>query len=193
MRRPDSNSSLLRLRRNKWLSANSVAGAETCHSGASAAEADSTVSPYVAAKAAAHKHSRPSPNILLIGTGVGAVLALCDISFDYKGRFDSDITGDQLRGGRSCGHVRLGCYWQVGLSWMLLASGFQFSQNGDSCLAQNTLDHVVGQARCVVVKMEEIFFLVIAEFLKAVSVGELAERAKMLRLESLLQFVGGSH
>ena len=75
----------------------------------------------------------------------------------------------------------------------LLASGFQSSQNGDSRLAQNALDHVVSQARCVVVKMEEIFFLVIAEFLKTVGVGELAQRAKVLRLESFLQFVGSSH
>ena len=76
---------------------------------------------------------------------------------------------------------------------MLLASGFQSSQNGDSCLAQNALDHVVCQARCVVVKMEKISFLVIAKFLKAVGVGEFAQRAKMLRLESFLQFVGSGH
>jgi hypothetical protein len=76
---------------------------------------------------------------------------------------------------------------------MLLTGGFQFSQNGDSGLAQNALDHVVCQARCVVVKMEEIFFLVIAKFLKTVSVRELAQRAKVLGLESFLQFVGSGH
>jgi len=75
----------------------------------------------------------------------------------------------------------------------LLASRFQSSQNGDSCLAQNALDHVVCQSRCVIVKMEEIFFLVIAEFLKTVGVGELAQRAKVLGLQSFLQFVGSGH
>jgi hypothetical protein len=177
MRRPDSNSSLLRLRRNKWLSAKSAARAETCHSGASAAKADSTVSPYVAAKAATHKHSRSRPNIFLIGKGP---------------RRGSCAMRHFIRLQRQ---VRLRYYRRATSrrTLMLLASRFQFSQNGDSCLAQNTLDHVVCQTRCVVIKMEEIFFLVIAKFLKTVSVGELAQRAKVLRLEPFLQFVGSSH
>ena len=82
---------------------------------------------------------------------------------------------------------------EAGSTGMLLASRFQFSQNGDSCLAQNALDHVVCQTRRVVVKVEEIFFLVIAKFLKTVGVGEFAQRAKVLRLEPFLQFVGSSH
>jgi hypothetical protein len=75
----------------------------------------------------------------------------------------------------------------------LLGSRFQSSQDGDSGLAQNTLYYVVGQTRGIVVKMEQIFLLVITKFLKAVSIRELSERAEMLRLQAFLQFVSSSH
>ena len=68
----------------------------------------------------------------------------------------------------------------------LPASRLQSSQNRDSCLAQNTFYYVVCQPRGVVVKMEEIIFLVVTKLLKAVSIRELAQRPKMLRLEPLL-------
>jgi hypothetical protein len=157
-------------RRNIRGSAKSAASAGTRHGGASAAKAALIMPPYVAAKT---------------------------VPIEFKHFADREV---RWRGSRAMRHfirlqrqVRLGCYRRASSARTLLASGFQLSQNGDSGLAQNALDHVVGQARCVVVKMEEIFFLVIAEFLKAVSVGELTQRAKVLRLESFLQFVGGSH
>ncbi len=75
----------------------------------------------------------------------------------------------------------------------LLRSRFQSSQDGDSRLAQNTLYYVVSQTRGVVVKMEQIFLLVITKFLEAVSIRELSERAKMLRLQAFLQFVSSGH
>lgn len=75
----------------------------------------------------------------------------------------------------------------------LRPSSFQSSQHWDSCLAQNTFDYVVGQTRGVVVKMEEVVFLVVTKLVKAVSIRELAQRAKMLRLEAFLQFVSGGH
>jgi hypothetical protein len=75
----------------------------------------------------------------------------------------------------------------------LPASRLQSSQNRDSCLAQNTFYYVVCQARRVVVKMQEIVFLVVTKFLKAVSIRKLTQRAKMFRLEPFLQFVGRGH
>jgi hypothetical protein len=72
------------------------------------------------------------------------------------------------------------------LTQILGASRFQSSQDGDSGLAQNALDNIVRQTRGVVVKMEQIFLLVITKLLKAVSIRELSERAKMLRLEPFL-------
>jgi hypothetical protein len=75
----------------------------------------------------------------------------------------------------------------------LLASRFQSSQHRDSCLAQNTFYYVVCQPRGVVVKMEEIVFLVVTKLLKPVSIRELAQCPKMLRLEAFLQFVGCGH
>lgn len=75
----------------------------------------------------------------------------------------------------------------------LLGSRFQPSQYGDSGLAQNALYRVVRQTRGVVVKMEQVFFLVVTEFLKAVGVGKLAQRTKVFRPQALLQFVGSGH
>jgi hypothetical protein len=75
----------------------------------------------------------------------------------------------------------------------LLASRFQSSEHRDSCLAQNTFHYVVCQSRGVIVKMKEIVFLVVTKLLKAVSIRELAQRAKMLRLEPFLQFVSRGH
>jgi hypothetical protein len=75
----------------------------------------------------------------------------------------------------------------------LLGSRFQSSQDGDSGLAQNTLYYVVGQTRGVVVKMEQIFLLIITKFLKAVSIRELSKCTKMLRLQAFLQFVSSGH
>ena len=75
----------------------------------------------------------------------------------------------------------------------LLPSGFQPSEHWDSCLAQNAFYYVVGQARGVVVKMEEIVFLVVTKLVEAVSIGELAQRPKMFRLEPFLQFVSRGH
>ena len=75
----------------------------------------------------------------------------------------------------------------------LLRSRFQFSQDGDSGLAQNTLYYVVGQTRGVVVKMEQVFLLVITKFLKAVSIREFAQGTEMLWLEPFLQFVSSGH
>jgi hypothetical protein len=79
------------------------------------------------------------------------------------------------------------------LTQALQAGRLQSSQHGDSCLAQNTFYHVVCQARGVVVKMEKIFPCVVTKFLKAVSIGELAQRAEMVRLEAFLQFVSNGH
>ena len=135
MRRPDSNTSPLHLKRNEWVSTRSAAGAGTCHSGASAAEADLIVPPHVAAKAATHKHSRLSPNILLIGMGVGVAQVSRYTTFHsttkagWTGmlsarRSDLDVTGERVP--------------------IFAERGF--------CLAENTPDHVVGQARHVVVK-----------------------------------------
>ncbi len=107
MTRPESASSPLRLRRNMPVSAKSAARAGTRHSGASAAEADLIMLSYVAAKAATHKHFRPSPNILLMVTGVGVAPVSRYATFhsttkagstgmSLASRFDSDVTGEQV-------------------------------------------------------------------------------------------------
>ena len=66
-------------------------------------------------------------------------------------------------------------------------------QNGDSRIAQDVLDHDLLQARGVVIEVEMIRLLVVAESLQSVGVGEFPERPEIVRLEPVLQFVAYGH
>src|SRR5271167_4792467 len=63
------------------------------------------------------------------------------------------------------------------------------AQHRNAGLAQDVLDHVFAQARRVVVEMQQIRFLVEAEPLQPIGVRKLAEGAKLLGLQAILQFV----
>jgi len=53
--------------------------------------------------------------------------------------------------------------------------------------------HGFFESRSVVVKHEVIRFFVVAEFVQTVSIREFAERAKLFKIELILELVGGSH
>jgi hypothetical protein len=67
------------------------------------------------------------------------------------------------------------------------------AQNGDSRITQDMLDHDFLQPRGVVIEMEMIRLLVVAESLQSVGVGEFPERPEIVRLEPVLQFVAYGH
>ena len=54
-------------------------------------------------------------------------------------------------------------------------------------------DDGLPEARSVVVKHEAVRLLVVAEFVQTVGIREFAERAKLRRIEPVLEFVGDGH
>jgi hypothetical protein len=70
---------------------------------------------------------------------------------------------------------------------------FDAAEHRDSRLAQNVFDNGFLEARSVVVKHEAVGFLVVTEFVQAVSIREFAERAKLRWIQAILEFVGNSH
>jgi hypothetical protein len=59
--------------------------------------------------------------------------------------------------------------------------------------AQDIFDYKLFQARRIVIEMQEILVFLEAEALQAVGICELAERAELLGLQCMLQFVGHGH
>jgi len=55
------------------------------------------------------------------------------------------------------------------------------------------LDDSFAEARGVVIEMKTIGGFIVAKFVKAVSIGELAERAELRGVEAALQFVSDGH
>jgi hypothetical protein len=66
-------------------------------------------------------------------------------------------------------------------------------QDGNAGVAQNVLDHNFSEARGVVVKVEPVVLFVDAESLQPIRIGEVAERAVLLGLELVLEFVCDGH
>jgi hypothetical protein len=60
-------------------------------------------------------------------------------------------------------------------------------------VTQNVFDDGFLEARSVVVKHKAVGFLVVTEFVQAVGIREFAERAKLGRIQAILELVGNSH
>ena len=79
-------------------------------------------------------------------------------------------------------------FFKAGLSGV-----FDATKDGYSRLTQNVLHDGFPEPRSVVVKHETVCLLVVAEFVQTVGIREFAERAKLRRIEPVLEFVGDGH
>ena len=66
-------------------------------------------------------------------------------------------------------------------------------KNRDARFAQNVFNDAFAEARSVIVKVKQVRLFVKAELLQAVCIRKLAERAKLVGLEPVLQFVRNGH
>lgn len=66
-------------------------------------------------------------------------------------------------------------------------------QNGDPRLPQHVLHHRFAQPRRVIVEMQMVRLLVVAKTLQSVRIGEIAQGAKVLSAERILQLVCNRH
>ena len=67
------------------------------------------------------------------------------------------------------------------------------AEHRDARLSQDVLDNRFTQPRSVVIELQAVGCLIEAEFLQPVGIGELAERAELLRLEPALKLVRHGH
>ena len=67
------------------------------------------------------------------------------------------------------------------------------AKHGNARFAEDVFDDRFFETRSVVVEMQQVRFLVETEFLEAVSIGKISERAKLFGTKLFLEFVGHGH
>jgi hypothetical protein len=105
----------------------------------------------------------------------------------YERGFTDQIAVGVLKGACLAGDGR-------GAGGRVVSGGLRESaEDRDSSAAENVFDDCFFEAGGVVVEVEEIAVFVEPEFLDAVGVGELPERAVLVSTERALEFVSDGH
>src|SRR5215469_8012110 len=74
-----------------------------------------------------------------------------------------------------------------------LSGVFDAAEDRYSALTQDVFDDSLPEPRSIIVKNETVVLLVVAEFVQTIGIRKFTERAKLRRIEPVLEFVGDGH